>query len=277
MNGPSPNLVPECAFGSVIHELPMKDLSSRQLSPLLATTLIVVGLVMALAAFVDMVVLPMPYTPQDREWLLGFTTQVVDRGIIPLLGLALILAGFWVTSLTTSVKRLWPTAVVILSCVLSAFYLLLIVLHVSNVSAVQDNQLEAIAERTAQAEQEIETQIDTQLGQRRTLISQLLDNPELREQAVSRGLISPEDAAVLEEFEDDPEQLETYLQGLESQAEGVRTGQQGEINDRRESQVSEIKTDALKSILRIGLGSLLLTIGYGALGWTGLKWFRRKD
>ncbi|MEO0408893.1 MAG: HpsJ family protein [Cyanobacteria bacterium P01_A01_bin.135] len=255
----------------------MKDLSSRQLSPLIAIALTVVGIVMALAAFIDMLVLPMPYAPQDREWLLGFTTQIVDRGIIPLLGLALFLAGFWVKSLTASVKRLWPTIAVILSCVLSAFYLLLIVLHISNVAAVQSNQLEAIAERTAQAEQEIETQIDTQIGQRRTLITQLLDNPELRDQAVSRGLISQEDAAVLEEFEDDPEQLETYLQGLESQAADVRSGQQSEISDQRETRIDEIKSDALKSNLRIGLSSVLLTIGYGVLGWSGLRWFRRKD
>ncbi|MGB3613082.1 MAG: HpsJ family protein, partial [Elainellaceae cyanobacterium] len=241
----------------------MKDLSSRQLSPLIATTFKVVGIVMALAAFIDMLVLPMPYLFQDREWLLGFTTQVVDRGIIPLLGFALFLAGFWVRSLTSNTNRLLPTITVILSCILSAFYLLLIVLHVSNVSSVQSNQLEAIADRTAQAEQELETQIDTQLGQRRTLISQLLESPELRDQAVARGLISAEDAAVLNQFEDDPQQLETYLQGLESQAEGVRSEQQTEIDDQRETRISEIKSDAVKSNLRIGLSSLLLAIGYG--------------
>jgi len=255
----------------------MKDLSSRQLSPLIATTFKVVGIVMVLAAFIDMLVLPIPYVFQDREWLLGFTTQIVDRGIIPLLGFALFLAGFWVESLTTSSSRLLPTITLIASCILSAFYLLLIVLHVSNVSSVQANQLEAISARTVQAEQEIETQIDTQLGQRRTLISQLLESPELRGQAVERGLISAEDAAVLEQFEDDPQQLETYLQGLESQAEGVRSEQQSEIDDRRETRISEIKNDALKSNLRIGLSSLLLAIGYGVVGWTGLKWFRYKN
>ncbi len=255
----------------------MKELSSRQLSPVIATAFKVVGIIMVLAALIDVAVLPMPYLLDSQEWWLGFTTQVVDRGIIPLLGLTLFLAGFWIESLTGPTSRLLPKMTVILSCILSAIYLLLIVLHIGKVAAVQSDQLEAVAERTAQAEQQLDTEIETQIGQRRTLISQLLENESLRGQAVSRGLISADDAAVLDEFEDDPEQLETYLQGLESQAEALRSDEQSKITEGREERVKEIKSDALKSNLRIGVSSLLLSLGYGALGWTGLKGFRYRD
>ncbi|MGF1514259.1 MAG: HpsJ family protein [Elainellaceae cyanobacterium] len=255
----------------------MKELSSRQLSPVVATALKVVGIVMVLGTLFSVLFSLMPYALQDREWVRDFTTYIGDRGIIPLMGFVLFLAGFWVESLAGSASRLLPTIAVTLACALSAFYVLLTVLHVSNVLAVQSNELDAVAEQSARAEQQLDSEIENQIGQRRALISQLLENAELRGQAVSRGLISADDAAVLDEFEDDPEQLETYLQGLESQAEDLRSEQQAAIAAEREEERSEIETRAVSLNLRIGLLNVLWAIGYAALGWTGLKWFRYRD
>ncbi|MGF1537335.1 MAG: HpsJ family protein [Elainellaceae cyanobacterium] len=255
----------------------MKELSSRQLSPVIATAFKVVGITMLLGTLFSIIFGPMPYAFGDREWLREFTTYIGERGFISLLGFSLFLAGFWIDSLVGSAGRLLPTLAVLLASVLSALYLLLMVFHISNGLAVRSEELEAIAERSAQAEQRIDTEIENQLGERRLLLNQLIENPELRPEAVSRGLISQENLAVLDQFEDDPEQLQTYLQGLDDQADTIRTEQQEQIKVTREENIREINIRTRSLNLRIGLLSLLWAIGHGALGWTGLRWFRYRD
>lgn len=232
---------------------------------------------MIVAAFIDVILLPLPFQFQDREWLLGFVTQMVDRGIIPLLGVTLFITGNWVDSLAgkpVESRNSWRSLqfwILILASLLSLLYLLLTVVHVNNALSLRSERISSITEQAAQAEQQLDQRVEAEIGQRRQTVGQLLQNPQLREQAISQGAISQEDAQALQEFEEDPEKLDAYLQGLEEQAEQLRTEQQTEIGVRREEAQQQARMDAFKSIWRIGLSSILLAIGYGIIGWTGLR------
>lgn len=255
----------------------MKVLSTRQLSSLVSLSFKAVGLIMITAALIDIVILPLPFRFQDPEWMLAFTTQVVDRGIIPLLGVALFIAGNWVDSLAGNPIQMgasWRSLqfwVLILACVLSILYLIFTVIHVNSVMRLQSQELSQIADQAAEAEQQLDQRIEAEIGQRRQGVQQLLQSPELRQQAIAQGVISEEDAQQLNQFEQNPEQLDTYLQGLDEQAETLRTEQQGEIGARREEAIGKARTNALKSAFRIGLSSVLLAIGYAIIGWAGLR------
>ncbi|MGB3495243.1 MAG: HpsJ family protein, partial [Elainellaceae cyanobacterium] len=236
-----------------------------------------VGLIMIIAALIDIVILPLPYRFQDPEWLLALTTQVVDRGIIPLLGVALFIAGNWVDSLAGNPVQMsasWRSLqfwVLILACAMSVLYLILTVVHVNSVMRLQSRELSNIADQAAEAEQQLDQRIEAEIGQRRQGVQQLLQSPEIRQQAIAQGAISEEDAQQLTQFEQNPEQLDTYLEGLDQQAETLRAEQQGEIGARREAAISTARTNALKSTFRIGLSSVLLAIGYAIVSWSGLR------
>jgi len=254
----------------------MKALNSRQLSSLVSLAFKTAGIIMILAAIIDMAILPYPFE-QDREWLLGFVTQIVDRGIIPMLGIALIITGNWVDSLATNTSQpgpLWRSLqfwALILAAIFAAMYMVLTVVHINNVLTLQNQQLDSIAEQAAQAEQELESRIDQEIGTRRAQIQQLVGNEQLREQVIAQGLISEEDIQQLREFEDDPEKLNVFLQGLQEQAEGLRTERQTEIGVQREEAQQEARTNSFKSLSRIGLSSIMLAIGFGIIGWSGLR------
>ena len=87
----------------------MKATNSRQFSSVAARTLKVVGIILILSALLDCIVLSLPGETSDminRGWQLAAATQIVDRGIIPLIGIALLLTGFWVDSSTgVSIER----------------------------------------------------------------------------------------------------------------------------------------------------------------------------
>lgn len=255
----------------------MKVLSTRQLSSLVSLSFKAVGIIMIIAALLDIAVLALPFRFQDPEWLLTLTTQVADRGIIPLVGVALFLAGNWVDSLAGNpiqISASWRSLqfwILILACVFSVMYLVLTVIHVSNVMRLQSQELSSIADQAAEAEQQLEQRIEAEIGQRRQNVQRLLQSPELREQAVSQGMISEEEVEQLNQFAQNPEQLDTFLQNLDEQAETIRTEQQTEIGTRREEAVSQARISALKSAIRIGISSVLLAIGYAIIGWAGLK------
>ncbi len=256
----------------------MKTPTSRQLSPLVSRSLKTVGVIMILAALLDIIILPIPFQFQNREWLDAFATQVVDRGIIPMIGLALLFAGYWVEGITANVVaderiswksfKLWA---ILLSCLLSLFYLMVMVFHVTNVFALRSQRLTQIQERASQAETQLQGQIEAQVGQQRTQISQLLSNEDLLNQVLEEGAISQQEAQLLEQFRNNPDSLDVYFQGLEQQAQTALDERQTELGTRREEAVKEVRTNATKSLLRIGISSLLLAIGYIVIGWSGLK------
>lgn len=57
--------------------------SSVVYSPFTALALKTVGLILIVSALLDYVILAIPFNPLQREWQLSFTTQIVDRGVIP--------------------------------------------------------------------------------------------------------------------------------------------------------------------------------------------------
>jgi len=70
--------------------------AGRITAPLASRILKTVGIIITLSALIDFFILPIPYRLLDRQWQLAFTTQFVDRGIVPLVGLALLFAGYWI-------------------------------------------------------------------------------------------------------------------------------------------------------------------------------------
>ncbi|MGJ3245464.1 MAG: hormogonium polysaccharide biosynthesis protein HpsJ [Elainellaceae cyanobacterium] len=256
----------------------MKAPTSRQLSPLVSRAFKAVGIIMILASLLDIIILPIPFQFQNREWLELFATQVVERGIVPMVGLALLFAGYWVEGISTGASsdsrlswkslKLWA---LLLSCLFALFYLMVLVLHVNNEFALRTQRLEEIQQQASQAETQLETQIETQVGQQRQRIGELLDNEALLDQVIEQGAVSEQEAQLLQQFRNNPDSFDVYLQGLQQQAETALNERQTELGMRREEAITEVKTNTLKSAIRIGLSSLLLAIGYIVIGWSGLK------
>lgn len=71
-------------------------MNNHPIFPLAVRTLKVVGVILILSFLLDFVILSFPSGPRDSQWQVGFATALIDRGIIPLVGLALIFTGYWI-------------------------------------------------------------------------------------------------------------------------------------------------------------------------------------
>ncbi len=242
----------------------------KSITPLASRTLIVAGLVLVLTALLDYVILLFPPNFDALEWKLGLAGQMVDRGIVPLVGITFILVGSWIGEQMDGRSsgaglRLASLAV---ASGLGLMFLLLVPFHVANAQAAQKQQLTDIQTQSTEATSGLSGAVANQVQQERGRIQALLQNETALNQAISSGQIQGEQVALLQQFKDKPSSIDSYLQGKGKEEE---TRLQGEIKTRQETATKGAKTVALKSTLRTGLSSLLLAIAYAVVGWSGLR------
>lgn len=261
----------------------MKANSSRQFSSTTSLILKLVGVILLFSSLVDYLVLLIPPNFLNRGWQINVTSDLVDRGIVPMVGMALIFVAFWIDIATEgTVKpskpftslRFW---VGVLASLLGLLYLLLFPLHLNNTRLARSEALTQINQQATQAQTQLETQISSdqfqqQIQQRKTQlkdqISGLTQNPDALNQALANPNLPKQVKDVLEQSKSNPKAIEEFLN---QQADNLPTQLLTQIRDRKQELEQQAKTQSLKSSLRTGISSLLLAIGYITIGWTGLK------
>ncbi|TVQ06560.1 MAG: hypothetical protein EA368_16690 [Leptolyngbya sp. DLM2.Bin27] len=243
---------------------------SPVVSPLAAIALKVAGAIAILSALLDFLILLIPPNLTNTQWQLATTTQLVDRGIVPMIGMALLLAGFWLEasvgrvvqrkSLATDL-RFWVCG---LASLLGLAYLLLILLHLNAVRLSSQQALTQVSTEAGEAAAQLQQRLSTELGQQQAQLGAVLQNEELLSQAIQSGQLPPD----IGQYRDDPEGLTEFLQQRANQAQQqIET----EIGTRRAQAERQVRVEAWRSGIRISLISLLLATGYSIIGWLGLR------
>ena len=240
-------------------------MKARTFSPLAPFILKVVGGLTLLLYLMDIITLLIGAKFQEYSWILDFTTRTVDRGFIPLFGIALLFAGFWLEgngddSPATGSKELKLTTL-LLASLLGLFFLALVPLHVSTTQVAQKEELERINDRVKQVESQLNAQVQQQLDAQLGAIEQAISTGQLPEEQLKQAKAQQEK---LKKLKADPKALEAEIAPQrDKELEKIR-------EDQRKAE-GQIKENALKSGLRIGLGGILLAISSAAIGWTGLR------
>ncbi|MEM9949509.1 MAG: HpsJ family protein [Cyanobacteria bacterium P01_D01_bin.36] len=243
-------------------------------SPLAAISLKLVGAITIAASLIDFITILFPPNFGNRAWQLETVTSLVDRGIVPLVGIALLFTGYWIeTSIGRKTRRaslamdarFW---ICLLSCLLGLTFLLTTVFHPNNVRLQSRDLLSQVETDAEQAAVELEGRLNADLSQRKAQIDALLQDEEQLQAAIESGSLDEAQLAQIERFRSNPQELESFLTSQVSEAEEqikIRIGEQ------KQDAASQLRSEALKATLRITLSSLLLAIGYTFIGWAGLR------
>jgi glutamyl-tRNA reductase len=156
-------------------------------------------------------------------------------------------------------------------------FLLIFPLHLNNVRQASAQNVAQIRQDAEQAENQLQNQLSqfqaqinneqgkAQLEQLRNQaknqFTELLKNEQTYQQALNNPQIPPAQKELLKKFKENPQELDTF----------IATQRLTQIRQRREEAEKQAKDNAWKSGLRIGMSSLLLSIGYIIIGWTGLR------
>jgi hypothetical protein len=254
-----------------------------------ARTLIVVGTILMLSFLLDFLILLFPFQVTDKGWQIGLATALVDRGIVPMVGLGMLFAGYWIDS-TSDGDRSQPVDLrfpaLILSSILGLLFLLIFPLHLNNVNQAKSLTVTRITQDADQAENQLNsqlTQLKAQLGnaqvkaqleqqksQIKAQFTDLLKDDQKYKQALENPNLPATQKELLKKFKANPQELDKFL-AQQSDPQGLANEKLNQIRQRKEEAQKQAQQEALKSGLRIGMSSLLLAIGYIIIGWTGLR------
>ncbi|MEB3272887.1 MAG: HpsJ family protein [Prochlorothrix sp.] len=252
----------------------MKSGSQRQLASITPLSLILVGSIMVLSVLLDYAAFLLWPQFLERQWQLQVISTAVDRGLVPLVGIALLLVGYWTaeqvpTPFTQGITRL-PLRLFafVLASLMGLMFLLFVPLHLRNSFIDRAETLVSIQQQAQELSAQAQQTLNAQVEQERARITALLQNEAQLNQAISSGQISIDQATLLQQFRDQPDSLEEYLsQQVEQEQERATTAlQEQQSNAERQAQ-----EQLIRSGVRTALTSLLLAIGYALVGWTGLK------
>ncbi|AFY37366.1 hypothetical protein Lepto7376_0995 [[Leptolyngbya] sp. PCC 7376] len=253
-------------------------MNSARLARFTALSLKILGGVLILSALVDYILAAFPLMPLEDAWQIGFTTQLVDRGLTPMIGIVALLLSIWVEVSAGKAKKIKPAVTdvrflsLILSLVLGVIFFLLVPLHLDNLQEIRDQAISQIEQQTQQQEQQVQTQFNQlqALAQSPEAKQQLDEQIRAIDEAIASGQVPAEQLGVIEaqkqellnyqRFANDPESLNARLEELRS-----------EVEQRRDEQQKQAENRVLKEAFQIGIRSLLLGIGYVLLGWVGVQ------
>jgi len=238
---------------------PMKEIDTRPTSSIASQVLKLVGVVLILFFLVELLTFLIFPDFANQQWQLGVITQLVERGVTPLVGFALIYTGFQLRPALGSSKvsaenspwknpQFWAFVV---ASLLGLLFLLLVPLHFSATNQASQQAIEGINQQVGQAE--------LQLEQQQTQVRSLVESGKL-DQLIQNNQVPPEQLALLQQIKQDPK-------ALDKRAEDARSRIRTEQNQAQ----AKARSEASKSQLRVELRSLLLAIGYITIGWTGLR------
>ena len=251
-------------------------------------TLKVAGIILMPSFLIDFLLLLLPFQPTDRGWQIDLATALVDRGIVPLVGLGLLFAGYWADSFDNDSGggfdlRLPALA---LSCVLGLIFLLIFPLHLNNIRQASASTVDQISKRAEQAEtqlnnqlsqvqaqlgnEQVKAQLEKQKAQVKAQFTDLIKDDAKYKQALENPQLPQQQKDLLKKFKATPQELDAFI-AAQSDPQKLADQQKQQIRQQKEEAEKQAKDRAWKSGLRIGISSLLLSIGYIIIGWTGLK------
>ena len=256
-------------------------MSNSSASKFTSLCLKTVGTILVVSSLLDYITLAIPFQPLDSQWQIAFTGQIVDRGIVPLVGMTFMLVGYWIDdTVSKAVKSSGFSIrlpVFILSLFLGFVFLILVPLHLNNLRLVSSNAMSQIEQKAGEAENRISEQYE-QLNaiasdpQRLQLLESRIQELDT---AIGSGQFQGQNlnAQQLQRLTETKQQLQNFRELAQNPEalEGRLTELQTQLRDQKLEREGRARTEAIKQGVRTGLSSLLLAVGYLVMGWFGLQ------
>lgn len=245
----------------------MKGTNTNPISIQAAQFLKLAGLILILFALLNYILLLFPLNLGDIEWRLKFTSQLVNQGILPILGIALMFAAYGFEDIVGVSKakpqiawnglKFW---ICLISLFLGIIFLLLIPLHITSAVAGSKQAIEEVNQDAVDANKELEERLSQQQAQ----IADLLKSNQRIEDFVDDVELTEEQLETFEKFQNNPTALKAQTKAIKDELT-----KQIEANRLEAEQRSQL--GAFRSSIRIGVGSLLLASCYLTIGWSGIR------
>lgn len=240
-----------------------------------ARSLIVIGITAIALALVNYAVFAAILFPPSPARLQVFTAQVVDLGIVPGLGLALLFWGLWMYERETNTignGRPLRLGALILALVLGVSFAILSPVHLLNVRTTARETLARIVREGREAEEQIDSPaFKNNLERRQQILNQqadaLLSDSARVDELLAGDELNEAQKEFLRTARENPEEMDRLIQ---QQNQNFPVEVLGRIRQRRQELEKRARVQALRSGVRTGFSGLVLAAGYLAIAGVGL-------
>lgn len=256
-------------------------------SAFISLSLKLIGGILFISSLVEYLFLLIPLQLQDKNWQINITNSLVDRGIVPLIAIALLLIGWWINDSNSNEKSATNIRlpVFIVSSILGLIFLILVPLHLTNINSVSADLMNQIAQRIGQQEAQIQgfvaqleaisknpERLKLEIDQRNQVIEAggVIQGQKLDPQQLQLITSQRDELQQILELSQKPEQLNAKLQEVQNKL-------QSELKALEDKEKRKAQTLALKQSLRTSISSLMLAIAYTFIGWLGLQMIMKKN
>ncbi|MFO5529042.1 MAG: HpsJ family protein [Cuspidothrix sp.] len=258
----------------------------------ISLSLKLVGIICIVSFFLDFLFLLIPFQLTDKLWQINLCRNLVDRGTVPMVGMAAILTAYWFDSVDEG-RRPSPfnlkLPTFMIASLLGLIFLLIFPLHLNNVNQVKIQTLTRIGQEADQLENQVKNQlaqVQTQLGndqvkaavekqrtelkqQLSTQLGELVKDEQKYNQALNNNQLPAAQKDLLKQYKTNPKALDDFI-SQQTDPQQLANQRITQVRSQKEQELKKTSDDAIKE-LRTGLSSLLLAIGYIIIGWTGLR------
>lgn len=247
----------------------MTDTTSPRSASLAALALKLVGGIVLAASLLDFLLLLLPPDVQNVDWVLQTSAQAVDRGSVPLIGIALVILGIWADAVDGRDSRSLRSVPVILAGLFALLFLLIAPLHFNASRQASAQSTTTLNQQLQQAE----AQLNGRLEQEKAQIQGLLASPDqlaALDQQLASGTIPKEQQQQLKQVQENLAKFKANPKALEEQQQAARTKILGELRSQQKAARDRTGNEFRRSSIRVMVNSLIMALGYGAIVVTGL-------
>ncbi len=228
-----------------------------------------IGCILLAIALIDYLVLLFPLDLGDPQWRFQLSSQVVDRGVLPLLGIAILGLSIWVEQLSElSSKGVMKPVMMVASAALTLLFFIVGPMHFVDAGKASASATRQVNNRADQAEVQLEARLQQERAQINAVISDPSQLQDLEAQLASGDI--PEDAKErlttikdnLVRFKEDPSLLE-------AQQESTRNRALSAIRSSGLEESNRVALEFRKSRIRVPLSSFMLAGAFMFIFWTG--------
>ncbi|MBW4517182.1 MAG: HpsJ family protein [Timaviella obliquedivisa GSE-PSE-MK23-08B] len=247
--------------------MPAESHSSSNVSHLLKFA----GAVLILGIIIDYLTLAFPPNFLNNAWLANLIDQFVGRGVVPLLGLALLFWGMWMDdSINQGSARKLLTSAVLMASGLGVMFLLFTPLYFNSNRLVSAASTQEINKEVETAAQQLERQLTMRQGQVNALLSNSEEAARLDAELQNDQVVAADKAQLqdlketLDRVKNDPKLLEAEV--AKARATGIK-----QIEERQGQAKLSLQGEMRRARLRITSISFVLAVGYLIVGWNGFS------
>jgi hypothetical protein len=228
------------------------------------------SMVLITSTIVDIAFSLLPYQLGDSKWWFSASAELVNRGLLPLVGIVFWLIADWIEAVAKEANGLggrFTKAVTLLSILLGVLFFFIVPFQVWTSNTDRDKTLALSREEGTAMEAKIDKRVKEITGDKAKL-QQIQQQIAEIDKIIKSGQVQGDELDKLKKSKNE-------LEKLSGDPSKIKESAMVELRQRQKDLEGAATANMWKTGIRAGLASLLLSAGYSFIGLTGMRGQKR--